>query len=799
MNSIIGQPVDRKDGKAKVTGTATYAAEWNIKNIAYGVTVQSTITKGHINTIDTAAAEKLKGVLGVMTYKNAMSLHTLSSGGSPGSGKFAEKDLLPLQSERIFYNGQHIAVVIAETFEIAQHAASLIKVTYNEEKPVFRMNDPDAKIYQPSQGLGGTEVQVKRGNADNGMSNAEVKFEQTYSTPVYHHNPMEPHATAAVWDGDNLTVYDATQSVYGNKMAISSMLGIQPDKVRLISPFIGGGFGSKGFMWPNSLLAPMAAKLVNRPVKVVLERTVQMFTCAGRRSFTIQKIGLGTNKEGKFTSVKHDTTSETSFVDEFVEPAGVATKMLYETPNLDITQNLVRLNKGTPCPTRAPGEAVGTFAFEVAMDELAEQLNIDPIQLRLLNYAEKSPEDGHIFSSKNLRECYEKGAKTIGWTNRKNKSGETKEGNYLVGYGMATATYPANRSKATVRLKLYQDGHAVAACCTQDIGTGTYTVMAQVMAEALGLPIDKVEFKLGDTIYPQGPNSGGSQTMATTGPAVRAAALTVKSKIIKLAIGDKKSPFYTQEEAAIDVDNGKLFLRNNPSKSEMYSDILTRNKLPLVETEITTDVSTKETQKSEPNSAAKQGGGSGGKESGSGQEQQKGKGDSQQGGSKDESKDNFFVKEDQELDRSKIAFHSFGAQFAKVLVDPLTGMVKVDKIASVMDIGTILNEKTARSQIMGGAIFGIGMALMEESVYDENTGRIVTKDLSEYLVPVHADMPQFDVQFTNVKDSYISPVGARGAGEIGITGITAAIVNAVYNATGKRIRELPITPDKLMM
>ncbi len=783
MDSIIGKPIDRKDGKAKVTGTATYAAEWNIKNIAYGVTVQSTITKGHINTIDTGAAEKLKGVLGVMTYKNAMSLHTLSGGGDPGSGKFAEKDLLPLQSERIFYNGQHIAVVIAETFEVAEHAASLIKVTYNEEKPVFDINQPDAKIYQPSQGLGGTDVQVKRGDADAGMTSAAVVIEQTYNTPVYHHNPMEPHATAAVWDGDTLTVYDATQSVFGNRAAISTMLGMQPDKVRLISPFIGGGFGSKGFMWANSILAPMAAKFVNRPVKIVLERTGQMFTCAGRRSFTIQKIGLGTDKEGKLMSVKHETTSETSFVDEFVETAGVATKMLYDTPNLNITQNIVRLNKGTPCPTRAPGEAPGTFAFEVAMDELAEKINIDPVQLRLLNYAEKNPEDGHSWSSKNLKECYEKGAQSIGWAKRNSKAGVTKEGNYLVGYGMATATYPANRSKATVRLKLYQDGHAVAASCTQDIGTGTYTVMAQVMADALGLPIDKVEFKLGDTIYPQGPNSGGSQTMATTGPAVRAAALTVRSKVVKMAITDAKSPLYSQDENAIVIDNGTLSSRNDPSKSETYSQILTRNKMPLVETEITTDVSTKETQKTEANSTAKQGGGSQG---------------GGQGGSKNESKDNPYVREDQGLDRSKIAFHSFGAQFVKVMVDPLTGMVKVDKVASAMDIGTILNEKTAKSQIMGGAIFGIGMALMEGSVYDENTGRIVTKDLSDYLVPVHADMPQFDVQFTGINDPYISPVGARGAGEIGITGITAAIINAVYNATGKRIREIPVTPDKLI-
>ena len=786
MDNIIGQPIDRKDGKAKVTGTATYAAEWAIKNLAYGVTVQSTITKGHITNIDTTKAKALKGVIDVMTYQNAMNLHTLSGSGDPGSGKFAEKDLLPLQSERIFYNGQHIAVVIAETFEIAEHAAALIKVSYNEEKPVIDIDDAEARIYQPDQGLGGSQVQVKRGDAEKGMSDAEVSIEETYNTPVYHHNPMEPHATTAVWDGDNLTVYDATQSVYGNKMAISGMLGVQKDKVRVISPFIGGGFGSKGFMWANSLLAPMAAKLVNRPVKIVLERTLQMFSCAGRRSFTIQKVGLGTDKAGKLSSVKHETTSETSFVDEFVETAGVATKMLYDTPNLGITQNLVRLNKGTPCPTRAPGEAVGTFAFEVAMDELAEKLNLDPVQLRLINYAEKNPDNGHTFSSKNLKECYEKGAKSIGWTNRNSQPGMTKEGKYLVGYGMATATYPANRGKATVRLKLYQDGHAVAACCTQDIGTGTYTVMAQVMADSLGLPIDKVEFKLGDTIYPQGPNSGGSQTMATTGPAVRAAALTVRGKVIRLAITDKKSPLYAQQEDAVMTENGKLFSRNDPSKNETYADILTRNKMPLVETEITTNVSTRETQKSEANPASKQGGS--GQQSGG-----------QEGGSKDESKDNPFVKEDQGLDRSNISFHSFGAQFVKVLVDPLTGMVKVDKVSCAMDIGKILNEKTTKSQIMGGAIFGIGMALMEGTVYDENNGRIVTKDLSDYLVPVHADMPTFDVQLTDVKDPYISPVGARGAGEIGITGITAAIINAIYNATGKRVRDLPVTPDKLLM
>ncbi len=617
--------------------------------------------------------------------------------------------------------------------------------------------------------MGGTETQVKRGDAVKGMTEAAVSMEEIYRTPVYHHNPMEPHASTAVWNGDELIVYDATQSVFGNKNAISSILGIPKEKVRVVSPFIGGGFGSKGFMWANSLLAPMAAKLVNRPVKIMLERTGQMFTCAGRRSFTIQKISLGSDNNGKLSSTNHTTTSETSLVDEFVERAGVATKILYDVANMDIEQNIVKLNRGTPCPTRAPGEAPGTYAYEVAMDELADKLNIDPLQLRLINYAEINPDDQKEFSGKNLKECYEKGAQSIGWSNRNNKPGVTKEGDYLVGYGMATATYPANRSKASVKLRIYKEGNAIAVCCTQDIGTGTYTIMAQIMADALGLPINKVEIKLGDSLYPQGPGSGGSQTMATTGPAVRAAALFAKSKVIKLAIADKKSPLYNQSEENIVAENGALRLQNDATKSESFSQILSRNKLSLIEAEATTDVTLKD-------------------------------GDKKPSQGDNQSKEiNPFAQKDQLMNKDKYSFHSFGAHFVKVKVDPLLGMVKVEKISSAMDIGKILNEKTAKSQIMGGAIFGIGMALMEETIYDPNTGRIVTKDLADYLVPVHADMPEFDIIFTDKPDYNIGSVGARGAGEIGITGITAAIANAVYNATGKRVRDLPITPDKLIV
>jgi xanthine dehydrogenase YagR molybdenum-binding subunit len=770
MNELIGQPVDRVDGRLKVTGKAPYSAEFPLKNLAYGVTVQSTIASGRIQSIDTHAAESLSGVIAVITYKNSMSLHTLT-GGDPGQGKFGERDLLPLQNDRIFYDGQHIAIVVAETFQIAEHGASLIKVEYEVEKPVFELEQALADAFQPVSALGGGQAQAHRGDTDKGMQDAEVKIEQTYTTPVYHHNAMEPHATTAEWTGKKLTLYDSTQSVVGSKNAIAQILGVPPDDVRLFSYFIGGGFGSKGFTWAHSVMAPMAAKHVGRPVKIVLSRQ-QMFTSNGHRSRTIQKITLGADKTGKLIAVKHLTTSETSFVDEFVEQAGVATKMIYDVPHLDATHSIVRLNKGTPCPTRAPGEAPGTYALEVAMDELAYKLGMDPIALRLVNYADKHPQTGQPWSEKHLKECYERGAAAIGWTQRNPAPRSMKEGDLLVGYGMATATYPANRSASSAKIQLFADGHAVIYCATQDIGTGTYTILTQIAAQGLGLPMASVQCKLGDSKLPKGPNSGGSQVSASAGGAVWAAALTLKSKAIQLAIADKKSPLFGQSEDSVQAEGGKIFMASSPGTGETYQQLLARKGMPVLETEITTNVSTRE------GSAPPAGGGA---KEGDKQDQQ-----------------SAAVKADEGVDHKKYAFHSFGAHFAKVLVDPSLGTVRVAKIVGVMDIGKVLNLKTANNQIMGGMIFGIGMALMEGTIYDPTNGRVVTRDLSDYLVPVNADMPEFDIQFIDIPDPYISPVGARGIGEIGITGVTAAIANAIYHATGKRVRDLPITPDKLL-
>jgi xanthine dehydrogenase YagR molybdenum-binding subunit len=773
MSEITGKPIDRVEGKLKVTGTATYAAEFALPNLLYGYMVMSTATKGRIKSINTAKALKAPGVVNIMTYENSMQLH-FPQGSDPGGGKFAEKDLLPLQSNRIFYGDQVIAVVMAATFEQAEQAAFMVTGEYEHEKPLFDLKENIETAYKPAQGLGGAEVQLQRGYATAALQTAQVKIEETYTTPVYHHNAMEPHATIAEWKGDKLLIYDATQSVAGSKNLMASMLGVKKDDVRVISYYIGGGFGSKGFSWPNTVLAAMAAKLVNRPVKLVLSRQ-QMFTTAGRRTQTIQKISLGSDSAGKLSALKHETTSETSFVDEFVEPAGVASAMLYSTPNADISHSLVRLNKGTPCPMRAPGEAPGTYAIEVGMDELAYKLKIDPVQLRLTNYADTEEQKKKEFSSKNLKECYQKGAEAIEWPKRNPVPGSMHEGHYLVGYGMATATYPANRSASTAKAALFADGHAEIECATQDIGTGTYTVMTQIAADAFKLPVDKVKVKLGDSDFPKGANSGGSQVSASVGPPIRAAAMGAVSKLVKIAIADTGSPVYGQKEEDIVIDNGRIYLKGNMGKGESFTAILNRKGLQKIEAQANTSVSTRQQQEANP--AAK----------GSSEEQ-----------AKEESKNNPAVQADENVDRKPYAFHSFGAVFTKVLVDPQLGTVKVDKVVGVMDIGTVLNLKLAKNQIMGGMIFGIGMALMENSEYDPNDGRVVTKDLAQYLVPVNADMPSFDIQFIGKPDTVISPIGARGIGEIGITGITAAINNAIYHATGKRVRDLPVTPDKLL-
>lgn len=753
---VTGKPIDRVDGRLKIMGAARYAAEIPQDNIAHAVLIQSAIAKGRIKDLDTSVAETAPGVLAVITHRNAPKLNQTQG----NSGNLGEK-LVPLQSDQVFYDGQHIGVVVAETLEQAKYAASLVRVTYDEEKPNVNIEQELPKVYQPER-LFGQELQVQRGDFAKAIAQAEVKISQTYTTPIEHHNPIESSATIAVWNGDQLTIYDATQGVIGTRNVVAHTLGIPNENVRIISHFVGGGFGCKGYTWWHTILAPVAARIVGRPVKLMVTRQ-QMFTSCGHRPPTIQELTIGATRDGKLTAIKHTTTSQTSEVNKYVEGCGLMTRTLYACPNLEVAHNLVRVNTGTPTFMRAPGEAPGTFALESALDELAYELGIDPLELRIINHADVNPETGNPWSSKHLKECYQLGAERFGWSRRNPTPGSMGDSEYLIGWGMATATYPGYRSPASAKAQLFADGRAVVSSATHDLGTGTYTVMTQIAADALGLPIERIEFKLGESSMPLAPLAGGSQSAASVAPAVQGAAEELRSRAIRLAIDDESSPLYRAAQEAILTENGRVFLKNEPHKGETYAEILQRNNLPILEVEAIANTAASESQQNSDNKVVR-----------------------------------ICVGKNENSDWQQYAFQSFGAQFAEVRVHPQLGQVHVTRFVSAIDVGRILNHKTARSQILGGITFGLGMALMEETVLDEQSGRLVVRNLADYHVPVHADIGDIDVIFIDKPDPHISRMGVRGVGEIGITGVAAAVANAICHATGKRIRNLPITPDKLL-
>ncbi|MEH1834125.1 MAG: xanthine dehydrogenase family protein molybdopterin-binding subunit [Nostoc sp.] len=731
-NTVVGKPLNRVDGHLKVTGGARYAAEFPVAKMTYGVTIQSTIAKGKIAQIDTKAAEQVPGVLAVITHLNAPKAF-----GEKGGGR----KLQVLQDNIVLYSGQHIGIVVADTFERAMHAASLVQVRYNEEKPTINMRDNLAKAYLPKGKIPREEPpDSAHGNVNQGLRAAAVRVEQTYTTPIENHNPMEPHATTAVWQGDQLLLYDATQGIFEAQKKVAGVLGIEPEKVRVMSYFVGGGFGCKGSSWSHVPLAAMAARQVKRPVKLVLGR-IQMYGPVGFRPETIQQVSLGATREGKLTALRHAGISQTSTFDEFIEPVGKSARMIYACPNIETSHRLVQLDEGTPTFMRAPGESSGSFALESAMDELAYALNIDPVELRLRNHADVDPSKGLPWSSKSLIQCYRLGAQKFGWQKRNPKPRSMRDGNYLIGWGMATATYPTNRSPASAIARIMADGTAVVQSGSQDIGTGTYTVMTQVAAEALGLPVEKVRFELGDTKMPETPVSGGSQTAASVSSSVHLAGNQARSQLLELALADQKSPLYSSNAEDVIAENGSFFLKNKSSATETYQAILARHGMKMIEARA--DAKLGEEQK-------------------------------------------------------KFSMHAFGAQFAEVRVEPDLGEVRVTRWVGTFGVGRILNAKTANSQLIGGIIYGIGMALMEQTVTDPNLGRVVNHDLAEYHVPVNADIPDIQVLFVDEHDPHINPLGVKGIGEIGITGTAAAIANAVYHATGKRIRDLPITLDKLL-
>ncbi len=745
MNSI-GKPLDRVDGRLKVTGAAKYAAEAQVPGAAHGVLVLSTVPRGRVTGFDTAAAERVAGVLAVITHRNAPRLRSQEPEGErPGVDPDVGEPLPPLQDDVVRYHGQPIALVVADTFERARHAATLVKATYREEPAVLDFAAAAAHAFPPHSPKSGDRPakqtpDYRRGDAEKAFREAEVKVEGVYSHPDEHHNPMELHATVAAWDGPRLTLHDKTQFVVNVQDQLARAFGIPREDVRVISPFVGGAFGSALRVWPHVLIAALAAKHVGRPVKLMLTRA-QMYTVPGYRPHTVQKVALGATRDGTLTAVVHDATARTSAYEEYTESVLNPTRFLYACPDVLTRYRLAAMNVNTPASMRAPGEATGVFALESALDELAAALRIDPLELRLRNHTDSDPQTGQPWSSKSLKECYRQAAGRFGWSRRSPEPRSMRDGRLLVGWGMATATWPTLRQPATVRVRVLPDGSAVVSTAASDIGPGTYTAMTQIAADGLGLPTERVKFELGDSTMPRAPVQGGSMTVASVGSAVWEASLAARAKVLGLAAGDADSPLHGATDDGVDAADGRLFRKGEPSRGESYADILRRNGQKPVEV-------THESKLAE-----------GGK---------------------------------------KFSMHAFGAQFVEVRVDPDFGTVRVGRVVSGFAAGRIINPKTAHSQAIGGIVGGLGMALLEETVRDGRNGRVVTADLEKYMVPVHADVPPLEAFFVEEHDTHSNPLGTKGLAELSLVGVAAAVANAVYHATGRRVRDLPITPDKLL-
>ena len=735
MLPLIGEPTDRADGRLKVTGAAKYAAEFAVPNLCHAVLVSATIGKGKVVDIDVATARRLPGVIAVLSHRDAPGFKHVPPSEPGGASQMPGVELM-LTTDVIFY-GQTVAVVVAATLDQAMHAGRTLAIAYEAEKPTLGLEANLATAKPPKTGRAKDEpADTHRGDADAAIAAAPVKISGTYTTPNEAHNPMEMHATTAAWDGDKLTLWDATQGVMSTKAATETALGLGPDAARCVNPFVGGGFGSKGTTWPHVAITAWAARTVGRPVRLMVTRA-QMFYTTGYRSCTRQQITLAATADGKLVGARHELVSQSPAYSSFLETAAVSTRHLYATPALATSHRLVTVDTVQPSQMRAPGEATGLAALEIAMDELAEALHMDPVELRLANHADADPENGKPFSSKSLRQCYRQGAERFGWAKRNPKPRSMTAGRLLVGYGMATATYPANRKAAHARVRAFADGSVIVQIATQDIGTGTYTIMAQLAAAELGLPPAAVKAQLADTRFPEAPVSGGSTTAATAGSAVVAAAAALREQLVAMAVAN--GPLAGVDPKSVTVAPGGKLVAGD--RSDTLRDVVARSGRNVVEAD----------------GSAKPG---------------------------DE--------------KEAFSRHSFGAVFAEVHVDPQLGMVRVRRLVAAYAAGRILNAKTARSQFLGGLVFAHGMALLEETYTDERTGRIANDSLAEYLVPVHADVLDVDVIQVPEEDAHVNPLGVKGIGEIGVVGAPAAIANAVYHATGKRVRDLPITPDKLL-
>ncbi len=725
--SVVGRPLARVDGVAKVTGSARYAADADVAAVAHAVLETSTIARGRITALDSSAAEAAPGVLGVFTHRNLPRITV------PSPTATFLKRFLPVQDDLIRHAGQPVAIVVADTLERAQHAATLLNVTYQAEAPRVVLADSMGESYVPPDGNDGRN-DYSRGDLAAGLAAADVTVETTCTTPLQHHNALEPSATVAEWTGDELTVHESTQGITNSQNALMQAFGLPRENVRVVTPYVGGGFGAKGPVWPHTVLAAAVARQVGRPVKLVLSRA-DTYTSNGHRAETHQELRLGATRDGKLTAIEHVVTQQVSRTEELLFNSSEPTRMLYACPNVRSTQRAVRLDLPTGSFVRSP-EAATSHALESALDEVSYALGMDPVELRLRNWSDTNQETGVRHGSNHLRECYEEGARRFGWSRRNPRPGSTRDGGELVGLGMATAAHTAGGrpgSGAAVTISL--DGTASIRSGTQDIGTGTYTVMGQIGAEVLGLPAHHVTFDLGDTNFPSAFASAASATVPSVGSGVVRAATAARDQVIATAVADAGGPLHGVPPDRVSTADGHLFVVDQPRRRVSYRDVMRRRGTPV---EVT----------SNPVPVA--------------------------------------------------LAYSVGAVFVEVRVDPVIGRVRVRRVVGVFDTGRVLNRQTLRSQAIGGAVWGIGFTLTEHTLVDPHLGRIVTPNLSGYLVPVNADVPDIDVGFIDRPDPSSPALGARGFGETPMTGVTAAIGNAVHHAIGHRIRDLPITQDKII-
>ncbi len=739
FNQKAPDPIDRVDGKAKVTGSATFASEYKVADIAYGFLVGSTVAKGRIKSIDTKTAERAPGVLAVITHLNAPKIPGYQVAKDPAKPPPTSQPLRIFFNDEVMYFDQPIALVIADSYERVLYAAKQVKAEYEKD---VHVTDLKTNLNKGKNPIGPRFEDYKRGEVD-AYKNAAVKIESEYSQPIEVHSPMEIGSIIAHWVADNkVTVYTKTQGVQSTQRSIRDAFQLPLENITVYGEHIGGAFGMALRTWPYEIAAIMGAQKVGKALKLVLHRE-QMFTNVGHRPATVQKIGLGATTEGKLTGITHEATANTSTYEEFTEATVNISKFLYACPNVTTRYRLVPLNICTPIWMRGPGEATGCFALESAMDELAYELKLDPVEFRIRNHADTDPERNLPWSSKFLKECYQLGTERIGWKDRKLVPRSVQEGDWLIGYGMGTGSFGAFRGAATVRARLQPDGKLVLQCSVNDMGPGTATMMTAVASDSMGLSPKNITVQMGNTGLPPGPTQGGSAVTSTVGSAVHEACAALKEQIVAM-LNKEGSVFHTVNIHSVKLEDlvfseGGVSLKNDPKVKASYTDLFKQNSLAVLE-----------------------------------------------------------VMKESRGQQQSFSMYSFSVHFVKLRVHLATGRIKLDHVVSCADAGAIVSPKTAESQMIGGAVGGIGMALMEDLVIDHRFGRPINNNFADYHVPVNADIPNIEVLFVNKKDPYTNPMGSKGLGEIALVGMAPAIANAVFNATGKRIRSLPITADKVM-